>query len=227
MKTQDLIKELEARTGIKKLVWAIIISLILIIFMLTIIAFSRKTIVQTILVPPQIQRTMTISNNEYSKEYLEEIGAYLTSLLLNATPETVEYQHQLLLKYVSPKYRDALNAELKLTERYIKKNNISTYFTTRKGAADPKDGTLTIDGVFKVSVGKKITETQNKKFLISFNNDEGKLSLVSIKEVVAPARGKQSMNEVDVQEPQNVIEETTTEEFEVRDYSGSDYEVNE
>lgn len=68
----------------------------------------KGTIVQTTLTPPEIRRSMTVSNIAFSKEYLEEMAPYAAYLLLNVTPKTVDYQNSQLLKIVSPDYKDAL-----------------------------------------------------------------------------------------------------------------------
>ena len=73
MKTNQLLNELAIRLGIKKIILFLLALSIVCNFLLVVMLFTRKTIVETILTPPEIRRSMTISNVAFSKEYLEEI----------------------------------------------------------------------------------------------------------------------------------------------------------
>lgn len=179
MKTEDMLSELAIRTGIKVFFWILLGMSIAVNLFLSATLLFKGTIVQTTLTPPEIRRSMTVSNIAFSKEYLEEMAPYAAYLLLNVTPKTVDYQNSQLLKIVSPDYKDALERELSLNALWVKKNNVGTTFS----AADISDNTVSIRGVFEVKRNNALVEQKDRELLISFKNNYGTLQLLSIKEV--------------------------------------------
>ncbi|ENX3332444.1 TPA: TraE/TraK family type IV conjugative transfer system protein, partial [Neisseria gonorrhoeae] len=119
MKTEDMLSELAIRTGIKVFFWILLGMSIAVNLFLSATLLFKGTIVQTTLTPPEIRRSMTVSNIAFSKEYLEEMAPYAAYLLLNVTPKTVDYQNSQLLKIVSPDYKDALERELSLNALWV------------------------------------------------------------------------------------------------------------
>lgn len=184
MKTNQLLNELAIRLGIKKIILFLLALSIFCNFLLVVMLFTRKTIVETILTPPEIRRSMTISNVAFSKEYLEEIAPYNAYLLLNATPQNVDFQSQQLLKFVASEYKDALEKELNINALWLKQNNISTSFTAMNAAADINDNTVVLRGSFEVIKNNKIVDQRDRELLLSYRNENGTIQLLSIKEVI-------------------------------------------
>lgn len=184
MKTNQLLNELAIRLGIKKIILFLLALSIVCNFLLVVMLFTRKTIVETILTPPEIRRSMTISNVAFSKEYLEEIAPYNAYLLLNATPQNVDFQSQQLLKFVASEYKDALEKELNINALWLKQNNISTSFTAMNAAADINDNTVVLRGSFEVIKNNKIVDQRDRELLLSYRNENGTIQLISIKEVI-------------------------------------------
>lgn len=184
MKTNQLLNELAIRLGIKKIILFLLALSIVCNFLLVVMLFTRKTIVETILTPPEIRRSMTISNVAFSKEYLEEIAPYNAYLLLNATPQNVDFQSQQLLKFVASEYKDALEKELNINALWLKQNNISTSFTAMNAAADINDNTVVLRGSFEVIKNNKIVDQRDRELLLSYRNENGTIQLLSIKEVI-------------------------------------------
>ncbi|HGN6414411.1 TPA: TraE/TraK family type IV conjugative transfer system protein, partial [Neisseria gonorrhoeae] len=82
MKTEDMLSELAIRTGIKVFFWILLGMSIAVNLFLSATLLFKGTIVQTTLTPPEIWRSMTVSNIAFSKEYLEEMAPYAAYLLL-------------------------------------------------------------------------------------------------------------------------------------------------
>ncbi len=68
-----------------------------------------------VLTPPSIERSFWVSVDAVSPEYLAEMSTFFSYLRLNVTPDTVEHQRQILLRYVDPReygmLKDVLIAE--------------------------------------------------------------------------------------------------------------------
>lgn len=178
-----MLSELAVRTGIKVFFWVVLGMSITANLFLSATVLFKGTVVQTMLTPPEIRRSMTVSNIAFSKEYLEEMAPYTAYLLLNVTPKTVDYQNSQLLKIVAPDYKDALEKELSLNALWVKKNNVSTTFSATEATADTSDNTVSIRGVFEVKRNNTVVEQKDRELLISFKNNYGTLQLLSIKEV--------------------------------------------
>lgn len=230
MKTSQLLSELAVRLGIKKyILFLLSISIISNLFLVFLLV-SRQTISQVVLTPPEIRRSMTISNVAFSKEYLEEIAPYNAFLLLNATPQNVEFQNQQLLKFVASEYKDALEKELNINALWLKQNNISTSFTAMSAAADVNDNTVVLRGTFEVIKNNKIVEQKDRELLLSYRNDNGTIELLSIREVLSA--DKQRPEDPAAQQKYDLnnqeIKEVKTQEVEVKqtikDFKGGENE---
>lgn len=186
MKTENLLKEMATRTGASRVILLLLACSIITNMFLAVKIATDKTIVQTHLVPPEIRRTLTLSNIELSREYLEEMAPYHAYLLLNATPQTVEYNNTQLLKTTAAEYRGALEKELAINAKWIKKNNVSTYYSAVRASGDPNDNTVKLSGRFEVQASGKIIETRTRDLVLSYRNQGGRIELISIKESSNP-----------------------------------------
>ena len=209
MKLDQHLTEISARTGIRKIVWILLGMSIASSFLLAMVLLSTKTKIQTILVPPEINRSITITNTSTSKEYLEEMGVFVAQLLLNASPTTIEKQNQVLLNYVAPEYYQALSQELIITKNYIKKNNISTFFIPRRVTGYEANNTVKLEGQFIVATGDNIANKSQRILLVTFKNNNGKISVISIKEEQPVKRGKKPEPEDPTTVSSEIVEEPT------------------
>lgn len=231
MKTNQLVNELAIRLGIKKIILFLLVLSMIGNFFLVMMLFTRQMVVQTILTPPEIRRSMTVSNMAFSKEYLEEIAPYNAYLLLSATPQNVDFQHQLLLKFVAAEYKDALEKELGVTALWIKQNNISTSFTAMSAAADVNDNTVVLRGLFETIKNNKIIDQRDRELLLSYRNDNGTIELLSIKEIQAsdkqrPEDDVEAQKKYDLNNPapkEVQVQETETTQ-KVTDFKGGSHD---
>lgn len=78
--------------------------------------------------------------------YIEQLGLSFVALRLNVTPETVDAQHQQLLRYVLPASQNSLKVHLAEDAKRIKDNNVnSTFYMTSMRAG--RQRTAWISGV--------------------------------------------------------------------------------
>lgn len=183
MKTEHLLNEIAIRNGSKRFILILLTLSVLTNLLVCFMLFTRKTIVQTVLTPPEIRRTLTVSNVAFSKEYLEEIAPYHAYLLLNNTPQNVDFQNKQLLNAVAAEYKGALEKELNVKALWHKKRNLSSYFTSLQAAADVQDNTVKLKGRFEVKQNDKIISSKDRELLLSYRNTNGTIELMSIKEI--------------------------------------------
>lgn len=171
---QNIIKLLSQRNGLLLLAGVLSLSNVLLVGAL--ICKSERTI----LVPPYINKTLWVEGKEVSQEYLEEMGAYLSKLLLDISPSSFSYNHETLLRYAVPEAYGSLKSQLiKDGEHYIQLQ-LSTHFKPLEVIANPKSLEVHVKGLLtSFMAGKHIRDSQ-ESLLLQFTQRGGGLLLESI-----------------------------------------------
>lgn len=113
---------------------------------------------RTILVPPHITRTLWVEGGIVSKEYLEEMGLYISKLLLDLSPTSFPYHHGTLLKYATPETYGALKKQLMDDGEQYTKLQLSTHFKPSEISATPNKLHVEVKGILTSYVaGKEIS----------------------------------------------------------------------
>ena len=66
---------------------------------------------RTVIVPPNIDRSFWVSKDKASREYLEQMAGYVTWLMLDVSPTTVDWKRNVLLNWVSPDQHAAMKTK--------------------------------------------------------------------------------------------------------------------
>lgn len=112
---------------------------------------------RTILVPPHITKTLWVEGGTVSKEYLEEIGLYISKLLLDLSPTSFPYNHETLLKYATPEAYGVLKKQLIEDGEHYTKLQLSTHFKPSEVKANPNKLHVEVKGTLTSYVaGKEI-----------------------------------------------------------------------
>ena len=139
--------------------------------------YKRERIV---LVPPQITKSFWVQGNEVSKEYLEEIGLYMSKLLLDLSPSSFSYNHEVLLRYVAPQAYGTLKSQFLQEGEQYKSLQLTTHFKPSQITANPKTLEIEVQGTLTSYVaGKRVEETSETVFL-KFTNRGGGLLLEKV-----------------------------------------------
>src|SRR5690606_15531655 len=86
--------------------WVVAFALVMLLGNILLIAkvfYHRERI---IIVPAYLKQSFWAEGEVVSKEYLEEMTMFFANLVLNVTPESMEYQSKVVLKYVSPEFHN-------------------------------------------------------------------------------------------------------------------------
>lgn len=112
---------------------------------------------RTILVPPHITKTLWVEGGAVSKEYLEEMGIYISKLLLDLSPSSFTYNHDTLLKYATPEAYGALKKKLMDDGEQYTKLQLSTHFKPTEVKANPNKLQVDVKGnLTSYVVGKEM-----------------------------------------------------------------------
>jgi conjugal transfer pilus assembly protein TraE len=124
---------------------------------------------RTILVPPHITKTLWVEGGTISKEYLEEMGLYISKLLLDLSPTSFVYNHETLLRYATPEAYGALKKQLIEDGEYYTKLQLSTHFKPTEVTANPSKLSVEVKGNLTSYVAGKEIRTSLETISLQFS----------------------------------------------------------
>lgn len=135
---------------------------------------------RTILVPPHVNKTLWVEGGEVSKEYLEEMGVYMAKLLLDISPSSYRYNHEVLLKYTTPESYGALKKQLINDGEQYTKLQLSTHFKPTQVSANPKTLQVEVKGTLISYVAGKQISSNLETVALTFTHRSAGLLLESV-----------------------------------------------
>jgi len=134
--------------------------------MVTNIMLGVKVLVSNekiIVVPAYLKQSFWAEGEVISKEYLEEMTVFFASMMLNVSPESLKYQGDVVLKYVSPELHAPLKQRLFAEEEKMRKQNLTTSFKPKEVQVDMDKGEAVISGILTQYVsGQKVGQVSEK-----------------------------------------------------------------
>ena len=79
--------------------------------------------------PPTINKSFWVESDKVSADYLEQMGYFLAQLVLNVTPQSVDYQSNLLLQYAAPASYGELKTAMAVAGERLKRDGAATVFS--------------------------------------------------------------------------------------------------
>lgn len=120
-----------------------------------------------------INTGFAVSQNQADASYIEQLGMSFVALRLNVTPETVDAQHQQLLRYVLPASQNSLKVQLAEDAKRIKDNNVNSTFYMTSMRAWPAENRVDIRGELKTWIGDSKPYSEIKSYVIQFSRVDG------------------------------------------------------
>ncbi len=167
----NITKLISQRNGCMGISMGLLLSNII----LGITVFSKSE--RTLFVPPQIKRPFWVQGKEFSKEYLEEMGVYLSKLLLDLTPSTFSYNHETLLQYATPESYGSLKSQLLKDGQHYTSLQLSTHFYAAQVIANPQTYEVEVKGTLTNYVSGKQINSSQETVLLKFTERGGGLLL--------------------------------------------------
>lgn len=135
---------------------------------------SRLQTEQKVAVTPMLfSAPFSVSQNQADASYIEQLGLSFIALRLNVTPETVDAQHEQLLRYVAPGAQNSLKVQLAADARRIKENNVNATFYMTSVRAWPAENRVDIRGELKTWIGDSKPYGEIKHYVLQFNRVDG------------------------------------------------------
>jgi conjugal transfer pilus assembly protein TraE len=161
----------------------VLIAGLLILSLLLVFMLVRSEIkVRTILVPPEIPKTVWVDADHASAEYLEQMGNFLIQMVLNTSGTSADYQGKLLKKYACPSGLGSLDIQIKENAIRLKRDNATTLFQPREFQVDAVNNKVAARGEFGVFVGDKRVTNVAKVYLMTFELENGRICVARLEE---------------------------------------------
>jgi conjugal transfer pilus assembly protein TraE len=182
MRIDKLSGNVAAALGVRKwLVMMFALSQIALVLML--IAFlTRGNTHRETLVPPTIHQSFWVENDQVSKEYLVEMGVFMTQLYFDVTPQNVDFNHRAIKKYIDPRFYGTLETEAGAYAQRIKADNASTFMAIATVVPDEAKQRIAVQGILNTYLGDSRTSQVNKTYVFEFGQRGGRVLLTGMKE---------------------------------------------
>jgi conjugal transfer pilus assembly protein TraE len=172
-------RQMVADLGANKLmlIVSVVTNLMLILYML-----AKTDTVTTHMVPPEISRSMWVSNNSASDTYLEDMTNFITQMVLNTSPTSVEYQGEKLKTLVCTQAVGTFDSLVKQNSIRLKRENAITMFAPRTFNVDRARMQVAALGDVTTYIGERKLSTVAKAYLLKFQNQAGKFCIKDLYE---------------------------------------------
>lgn len=177
---QNAIRELRGRVRNQAFV---ITMLSLALFVSVIATLSIFGTERTIIVPPTINKSFWVDGHKVSSDYLEEMGSFIAWLILDVSPQSIDWKKDMLLKYVSPEQFGLLQTRQNLEAERLKRLNAATFFMPQQVVVRDKDQLVEIRGRLRTQVNGQETTTESKAYAAQFTYAGGRIHLETFKEI--------------------------------------------
>ena len=147
-----------------------------------IVALSKS---ERIVIMPHLKEEVSITGgSEFSESYIEQMTLFYVDMLLNVTPDNIEYKSKLLLSHVDAGGYHVFVDHFKEEKAKYKKYKLATRFDVT-GLKILKNGLeVEVDGVLNSSFGKDKENKKPVKYVIGYNKSHGRLLLKAFSERV-------------------------------------------
>ena len=118
---------------------------------------------EVVLVPIATQR-MTVSSAGVTASYLELVTRDTALMLLNRSPQALDYWMSEILELADPAAHGALKAELVKIVEEQRGSDVAQAFMIRSLSVDPKALTSEVTGTLKTFVGAQVIASEERRF---------------------------------------------------------------
>ncbi|MCB1116313.1 MAG: type IV conjugative transfer system protein TraE [Chlamydiia bacterium] len=153
----------------------LLFSVVLLLFLLT----KKET--RTVFIPANGQ-TFWVEDAQVSRSYLENMGTYVSELLLNRSSESARLRNNALYPHVDPSFIGTLKKALQEDQKTLQAQEQSYVFYPEALTSDLEKLTIWIDGDLMTFAAKsgnlpKIADKTKRRYRLNFKCQAGRLFL--------------------------------------------------
>lgn len=140
---------------------------------------------KVVLLPPTLDKKVTIAGINTSKEYLRATCESIAQLLMEYTPQDIQQRIDTVLFYTEPKYEKVIKTQMEKLRLDVISTGISQLYR-QEDLRLMSDGFVYMSGhIDRHIVGKPFWKSE-VKLRMQFTMDKGKFSLIGIKMLLGP-----------------------------------------
>lgn len=147
------------------------------------VLLMRKETVREIIIPPAVKQSFWVDGENLDRPYLEEMGVFLLKLFTDATPDDVDYNTSLFLRYVGPQSYGDLQKVMLAMGTDLKSNAATKAFAIRSIAPRPAEKSVLFSGQATTYVGGQKTSEEPRNYFMAFTFSNGRLYLSELRQV--------------------------------------------
>ncbi|WP_267523583.1 TraE/TraK family type IV conjugative transfer system protein [Campylobacter sp. MG1] len=145
----------------------------------TFIIINKASSERVVFLPPKaISKEFSITNNELSKTYLEEVASFITYNMFNSTTELAQNNALNILMLTEPTAYYGTKKMLENQYEYLKRNNISRTFFIN--SIDTKKTRIVVSGILKSFIGSKVANSELTKLEIDYSVENGRFYITNL-----------------------------------------------
>ncbi len=161
---------------------AVIAGLLLVSLILAVCVFSMVGSQRVVIVPPTVSKSFWLDAEKVSADYLDQMALFLSHLILNVSPRSVDYQAKTLLQYAAPDAYAELKTAMDVSGERLKRDNAVTLFQPLNLSIDEPGMRVALTGTLTTYIGDRRVSDRTTAYLIAFRYAGGRLYLQSFKE---------------------------------------------
>lgn len=132
---------------------------------------------------PTTRAPLTVSSAGISSEYLEFVTRDVALMLLNRSPEGLDYWMAAILKLADPASSGKLKADLMRIVEEQRGSDLSQAFVLTSMKVDPAALTSDVHGTLKTFVGEQVVASEERNFRFTWTYRGLHLALVGFAEI--------------------------------------------
>lgn len=174
-------KSLLSGTSADRSAWRVV-AITLVVANLVLIAKVMTADTRTYITPPSIEKGFWISGRDASPEYLEQMALWFTQLALTLTPSSMQYQHEVLLRYIAPELHGEIKTRAAVNAERVRRDDISQVFYVSSYRIDAPKMRVALTGTLQRWVGATPVEPEQRTYRIAFRMNAGSIIVSEFKE---------------------------------------------
>lgn len=159
------------------LVGSLVLNLIQGVLNVSLMGHSR-----TVIVPAGFQKSFWVSEGAVSAEYLSEMARHIAYLVLNVTPDSMDYNQQKLLQLVHPSAYGHIKNQMIANKNDLVVKKITTAFFITDIQPNAEKLSVEIIGDLQAYIGEGRVPPQRKTYRVQFDQESGRLRLLRFEE---------------------------------------------
>ena len=141
---------------------------------------------------PTVPKALTVSSAGVEADYLELVTRDAALVLLNRSPEGLDYWMNEILKLADPASYGRLKAELVRIVEEQRGSDVTQAFVIRSMTVDPKGLTSDVTGTLKTFVGAQVIASDERRFRFSWTYRGLRLALAGFAQLPPQDKSKET-----------------------------------